>query len=285
METKWYCMCQLLPNRKKHIKYFPTEKAAMKMVGPLLRKYTDIDQYLVSLRHYSQAAADSLEAFLIYPELPEYETDLPTFDQIPGSLVIRMDELRWQDERAECPNLLVRRQTEDGEFSVDFCYYALHAPKKVSAVSITIGKQSFYSPNDYPLLVKDCLQEEPASQEQLVLRILHQYGVKMDRKSAGRHLQLLKNLGYPVQHCPEGYYREGTQQAPDLTVSYSASAYPLMVLLALDSTPKSQSQIAQLLRDTYGVTIERKAVGRHLANLQAMGYPIVKTNTGYATNR
>lgn len=62
---------------------------------------------------------------------------------------------------------------------------------------------------------------------------------------------------------------------------FGTSAYPLLVLRELNSTPKTHTQISNAVRQKYGCTMERKAVGRHIELLSAMGYPIKHYSQGY----
>ena len=45
-----------------------------------------------------------------------------------------------------------------------------------------------------------------ATQEQIACRIQDTWETVIDRKAIGRHLQLLQDMGFPVQKCAEGYY-------------------------------------------------------------------------------
>lgn len=64
-------------------------------------------------------------------------------------------------------------------------------------------------------------------------------------------------------------------------VDYGTSAYPLMILRVLDEHPKTQDAIIMEVFRMYGVKMERKAVGRHLKLLDALGFRISKSKEGY----
>ena len=89
------------------------------------------------------------------------------------------------------------------------------------------------------------------------------------------HLELLKALGYPVQHGVEGYCYSGEIRVPSADVKWTPSAYPLMVLEVLDVEPQTQNEIVQSVQEKYGIKMDRKAVGRHLELLKAIGFNLL----------
>lgn len=125
------------------------------------------------------------------------------------------------------------------------------------------------------------LREYPQTQAQIAGTIDEIWNTVIDRKAIGRHLQLLQDLGFPVQHRPEGYYRDGEPCAPKAGIQYRPSAYPLLILQVLDGTPKTKTAIMQAVQEQYGAKIDRKAVGRHLELLDAFEYNIQKCDDGY----
>lgn len=64
-------------------------------------------------------------------------------------------------------------------------------------------------------------------------------------------------------------------------IDYGTSAYPLMILRVLNSTPKSQEQIIRDVFERYDTKMDRKAVGRHLKLLQALGFTVEHNQEGY----
>jgi hypothetical protein len=88
-------------------------------------------------------------------------------------------------------------------------------------------------------------------------------------------------MGFPVQHGPDGYYYGGEACDPKSDIKYGPSAYPLMICEVLDGTPKTQTAIAQAVQEKYGTKIDRKAVGRHLELLGALGFRVRKGKDGY----
>lgn len=130
-------------------------------------------------------------------------------------------------------------------------------------------------------MVLFALREYPQTQEQIIRTILETWDTTIERKAVGRHLQLLQDLGFPVQHRPEGYLLDGEPCTPDTDICYGPSAYPLLILQVLDGTPKQQAQIIREIQAKYGSKIGRTALCRHLALLQTFGISIQKTKIGY----
>ena len=64
---------------------------------------------------------------------------------------------------------------------------------------------------------------------------------------------------------------------------WGTSAYPLMVLKVLEDSdkPLMQTEIICRICKKYNVTMERKAVGRHLDMLHELGYKIQKSRNGF----
>lgn len=65
------------------------------------------------------------------------------------------------------------------------------------------------------------------------------------------------------------------------TKKWGNSAYPIMVLRALEKVPKSQAQIIAFIESEYSVTIGRKAVGNHIQLLNDLGFEIQHNKKGY----
>ena len=68
-------------------------------------------------------------------------------------------------------------------------------------------------------------------------------------RTIGRHLQLLQELGYPVQHESEGYCCKGEPGTPKSGTKFTPSAYPLLILKVLDATPKTQTAMIKEIRN------------------------------------
>lgn len=189
--------------------------------------------------------------------------------------------------RGECPYLSAGYVYEGKEIEPYVISFNYENPRSVSrdrvnAVEIRITEHINYGTSAYPLMVLFALREEPATQNQIARRILEIWETVIDRKAIGRHLQLLQDLGLPVQHGPEGYYYDGDLGTPKSDVKFTPSAYPLLTLQVLDSIPKTQTAIIKEIQEKYGAKIDRKAVVRHLELLKALGVDLLqKGKNGY----
>lgn len=189
--------------------------------------------------------------------------------------------------RGECPYLsagYVYEGDENEPYVISFNYEnpISISRDRVNAVEIRIRKHINYGTSAYPVMILLALDQCAQTQEQIIHKISETWDTSIDRKAVGRHLQLLQNLGFPVQHGPDGYYYDGEKQAPKTGIKYSPSAYPLLILQVLNDTPKTQTAIIQAVQEKYGAKIDRKAVKRHLELLEALGYSITHDSTGYA---
>ena len=62
-----------------------------------------------------------------------------------------------------------------------------------------------------------------------------------------------------------------------------SSVYPILILDVLErsATPMNMQDIADAIRQKYGITIKRQTVSSHLAHLRELGYQIQKDANGY----
>ena len=77
-----------------------------------------------------------------------------------------------------------------------------------------------------------------------------------------------------TRHC----YGVQTEIWPTLC---GTSAYPLLIWKVLGEKPQTQDAIIRKIRHCYNITIERKAVGKHLTMLQALGFRVQHNDWGY----
>lgn len=294
MKTEWICSWQYIPGCEKHTASFPTLDAARQAMEKVLADAVDLSSYLQTLRKEAGedcgSSADFLEKFLSNLTMPETESELPDCYDIPDHCLFAFDScdgFRWSYMRGECPYLSVGHVYEGKEIEPYVISFNYENPRSVSrdrvnAVEIRITEHINYGSSAYPLMVLFALREEPATQNQIARRILEIWETVIDRKAIGRHLQLLQDLGLPVQHGPEGYYYDGDLGTPKSDVKFTPSAYPLLILQVLDSIPKTQTAIIKEIQEKYGAKIDRKAVVRHLELLKALGVDLLqKCKDGY----
>ena len=293
MKKEWICRWQLIPGGKERTETYPTQETAQKAMAKVLTDAVDLKEYIDALRNEDGedcgSSADFLEKFLSDLTIPDGEDDIPPHLEIPDHCLLEIspDEgFRWGYMSKECPLLVVSHvyYGSDGyPFIVDFGY---ENPKtmghgRINAVYIRIDEHVNFGHSAYPLMVLSSLREEPATQEQIIRRIRERWDTVIDRKAVGRHLQLLQNMGFPVKHGPDGYYRGGEPCEPKCGIKYSPSAYPLLILQVLDSTPKTQTAIIQEVQEKYGTKMDRKAVSRHLDLLKEFRSGIQKSKDGH----
>ena len=293
MKIEWICRWQYIPGHEKHVETYPALEAARQAMAKVLADGVDLRDYIQDLRKEEGEDCDSsaafLEKFLSDLTMPETESELPDRYDIPDHCQLEFDScdgFRWSYMRGECPYLSAGYVYEWKEIAPYVISFNYENPRSVSrdrvnAVEIRITKHINYGTSAYPLLVWWAVQKTPQTQNQIIRTISEVWDTVVDRKALGRHLQLLQDLGFPVQHGPDGYFYNGKPGTPRTDMKYSPSAYPLMILQELDHAPKTQTAIIRSIQETYGVKIDRKAVRRHLALLEALGVYIEKCKDGY----
>ena len=291
MKTEWICLVTLTPGRKKYAAAFPSQAEAHAAMAKVFADTIDLSKYIQALRKEDGedcgSSADFLGKFLSTLTMPD---DLPDCYDIPDHCLFEFDScdgFRWGYMRGECPYLSAGHVYEGKEiepFVVAFNYDnpKTVSPNRVNAIEIRITKHIHYGSSAYPLMVWHAIGNRPQTQGQIVQNIYETWGTVINRKAVGRHLQLLQDMGYPVRHCPDGYCYSTEPQEPKADIKLSSSAYALLVLKTLDHRPpKTIRQIIQAIQEKFGIKIDRKAVGRHLELLGAMGIHIEKCEDGY----
>ena len=286
MKEVWMCRWEVIPGNGEQTIQFPTLAAAKQAMREKIAESIDLTQYLSDLE--PQVAA-FLKNYLSDPQFPQSKSHIPEeyADPERGVLILDSGFIRWDHPYSAYPRMntnLVLDNTDDDTYSFDFWYERPRevSGKKVKALSISIFPYTDYGTSAYPLMVLLALRKTPQTQSMIAQEIRDSWDTDIDRKSVGRHLQLLQDLGYPVQHCAEGYYLDGEPGEPNAYIQFKPSAYPLMVLQVLNSTPKKQADIIREIEEKFGIKIGRKAVARHLELIQAMdACTMQKPNLGY----
>ena len=286
MKEVWMCQWEVTPGDGEHIEKFSSLTAAKKAMREKIAEHIDLEAYLADL---DPAAAGFLGRYLSDPTFPQSKSDVPEDYDEPehGELIIDPGFIRWDHPYDAFPRMngnLVLEDSEHEDYTFDFWYeYPEEAAgNDAKGLSIRIYSRTDYGTSAYPLMVLFALREEPATQDQIAHRIRETWDTIIDRKAIGRHLELLKTLGYPIQHGVEGYYYSGEILVPSADAKWTPSAYPLMVLEVLDVEPQTQNEIVQSVQEKYGIKMDRKAVGRHLELLKAIGFNLLqKCASGY----
>jgi hypothetical protein len=225
------------------------------------------------------SSADFLEKFLSDFKMPDTESELPDLYDIPDHCQfegISCDGFRWSYLHNECPYLSAGHVYEGKENEPYVISFNYENPKslrrdRINAVEIRIMKHIKYGTSAYPLMVMLTLDSLPKTQGQIIHDIHKTWDTLIDRKTIGRHLQLLQDFGLPVHHSLEGYYFQGTPGELKPGIKLSPNAYPLLIMKTLNGTPKTQAMIIWEINEKYGIKIDRKAVVRHLDLLKALG--------------
>lgn len=284
MKEVWMCRWETVPGDGEHLENFPTLAAAKKAMRQKISQCVNLEEYLGDL---DPAASQFLGRYLSDPEFPRSEEDVPEEYEEPerGELDLFASGITWKYPYDAYPVIetnLVLEESSDDQFRFNFWYqYPEEADGKgVTELTLRIDQVIEYGTSAYPLMVLRALQETPQTQEQIVRMILDMWDTVIDRKAVGRHLQLLQDLGFPVQKSKDGYYCGGEPCDPKAGVKYGTSAYPLMILQVLDRTPKTQAAIIQAVQGKYGTKIDRKAVSRHLKLLKELGFWVEQSQDG-----
>lgn len=285
MKEVWKCRWETIPGDGEHIENFPTLTAARQAMRQKIADHINLEEYLADLE--PQAAA-FLGSFLSDPQFPRSKADIPAEYEEPedGVLILDSGYIRWDYPYDAFPRMntnLVLDDADSDDYTFDFWYeYPEEATGNgAKGLSISISSHMDYGTSAYPLMVLFALREYPQTQEQIIRTISETWNTVIDRKAVGRHLQLLQDLGFPVQHSLQGYCYDGAHGTPRIDTKYSPSAYPLLILQVLDETHKTKAAIIRAVQETYGVKIDRKAVGRHLELLKALGFDLLQHDDGY----
>lgn len=285
MKDVFRCQWECIPGDGQHEQNYPTLAAAKLAMRQIIAQKIDLRAYIADL---DAPAGAFLQRYFSDPHFPAAASDVPGEYEEPedGELFLDPGFIVWKHPYNAYPKLettLVLEEPSDASFRFDFYYeYPMDATGSgVTELFIKINARKEYGTSAYPLMVLHALREYPQTQTQLSQMIFECWDTRIDRKAIGRHLQLLKNLGFSLGHCKEGYYLSGSTAAPNTQISYTPNAYPLLILQALDGTPKTQAAIIGQVEATYGVKIDRKAVSRHIGLLREFGTEIQKCPNGY----
>ena len=291
MRRFWICQWEVTPGNGVQTLQFPTLEEAKLAMRRKIVEHIDLSDYLDKL---PLEAAQFISKYLSDPNFPQTPEECPDVfedledleEDVYGEVIAHSGCIYLNYPCGLAPQLntnLVLEDDEDDEYRLDFWYDGLWKATHngISGMSVRIRRGIDYGTSAYPLLVLLALRKEPATQGELINRIAYHWDACIDRKAVGRHLKLLEDMGYPVQHNEKGYYYEGKETAPKPDMKYTPNTYPLMILDMLEEVPQTIDAIAQKIYEQYGVKIDRKAVSRHLELLQALDFKVERTKGGY----
>ena len=286
MKEVWKCQWETIPGDGEQVEVFPTLAAAKQAMRQKIAECIDLNEYLTDLE---PQVAKFLGSYLSNPQFPQRKDDVPEEydEQENGELILDPGFIRWDYPYDAFPRMNTNMVLDDADhedYTFDFWYeYPEEATGNgVKGLNINISSRIDYGTSAYPLMVLLALRKEPQTQSQIIHTIFEEWDTVIDRKAVGRHLQLLQDLGFPVQHGLEGYYCDGAPGAPKAYAHFTPCAYPLLIWQVLNKTPKTQTAIIQAVQEQYGTKIDRKAVVRHLELLKALGVDLLqKSKDGY----
>lgn len=293
MNKEYRCLWYTLPDRKQHATTYPTLEAAQAAMAAIIREAVKPQPFIDALRRKKdpdiRESAAFLEQFFEDLRFPEPDDGLSFHEEGIGSFRVDSDELYWCCPRGERPVMDACHKPELDQlpdaylpeaYIFSFVYENPGKTRRCHGVQAEIWP-TLRGTSANPLLIWKMLSDKPQNIDTIIRKITHYYGLRIERKAVGKHLTALRQLGFPVQHTAKGYFRSGTFQDPEPGIQFSSGAYPLMIWLVLDDTPKTQAEIIRAVQAKYGEKIDRKAVKRHLDLLEALQFPMEHGQNGY----
>ena len=291
MKDIWICQWEVTPGSGVQTLRFPTLEEAKLAMRQKITEHIDLSDCLDNI---PPEAVQFINKYLSDPHFPQTWEECPDVledledleEDLDGEVIANAACIYLISPYGLAPHLdtnLVLCDNEDDEYHLKFWYDGLWKATHngISGMEVQIRRGVDYGTSAYPLLVLLALREEPVTRRELINRIADCWDTYLDRKAVARHLQLLMNMGYPVQ-CDKGEYcYKGECTSPKADMKFTPNTYPLMVLEVLNDTPKTIDAIVQEIYNQYGVKIDRKAVRRHLALLQALGFKVERAKGGY----
>ena len=127
----------------------------------------------------------------------------------------------------------------------------------------------------YPVLVLRALELGLRNYDEIRECILGKYKKHISTKTIYRHIKLIKSLGFKiVDESPFVIWPSDKKPIAADDQKFGHAAYPLMILVVLQSECIFYEQIIERINFIYNTKIERKAIGRNLDILGAIGYRI-----------
>lgn len=288
MKKEYQCTWWTIPDCKVHIATYPTLETAQVAMATIVRDVMKPQKYIDKLRREKDPDALDTASFM-----EKFFTDL----RMPAS----------GEAPVFCGQYLGECHSDDTEFLLEYCwgeYLVINARHQWGYDELPeayITSVTYENPNKttryygvqteivptfsgtsvYPLLIWEMLGITPQTRDAIIKSVRKKYNVEMEKKAVGRHLKMLQNMGFPVQHNVDGYCCGGKFRDPVPGVKLGASAYPMMISQVLDETPKTQTAIKQAVFEKYGKKMDRKAVSRNLTLLEELEYNIQKCKDGY----
>ena len=127
----------------------------------------------------------------------------------------------------------------------------------------------------YPVLVLRALESGLRNYDEIQEYILEKYKKHISTKTVYRHIKLIKSLGFKIiNESPYVIWPSDKNIIASDGEKFGHAAYPLMILVVLQSECKFYERIIERINFIYNVKIERKAIARNLDIIGAIGYKI-----------
>ena len=129
--------------------------------------------------------------------------------------------------------------------------------------------------NAYPVLVLRALENGLRNYDEIRKHIAREYREYISTKTIYRHIKLIKSLGFEISDNPPCVTWPNDQKyIVEVDEKFGHAAYPLMILVVLQSECTYYEEIIERINLIYKTKIERKAVGRNMRLLGKIGYRI-----------
>lgn len=270
-------------------------------------------------KDYCNAIGNFFERYFADPNFPRSEKDIPStnINNTELCIWITSDEFGIQDEITNLKiqtNLIFPEETKENYFE----YYSLE-PEDLGDLSKFLKDTTFIFDDDAPqymfqfecerwgepflhgkarvnsAYIKFCKILQPELLD--VVSALKNSGRPMSLqgiasttmaniRTLSHWIEALKDLGV-IRNAGNGSYElvdavgGSFHIAP--TKKPGTSVYPILILDVLErsATPMNMQDIADAIRQKYGIAIKRQTVSSHLAHLRELGYQIQKDANGY----
>ena len=285
MKRVWVCQWEIARGKGPQAEEYDSFSEAVQAMRKKITEHIDLEEYIADL---DSNEGDYLRNYLSDPSFPYSEKDVPEDFELPdhGDLALYSTWIRWKypfDAYPELNTNLVLNPNGDETCFFDFHYnYPEEATGHgVEGLNIKIIPCMDFGTSAYPVMVLLMLKDVPQTQDQLAKRILRELGTRIERKAIGKHLKLLKSLGYPVKHNADGFYLQGDCCNPEPDAKFTSTAYPLLVLQVLSEEPQTQTALLEAIQARFGVKMGRRALAGHLELLKALAFRVEKGKGGY----
>ena len=132
-----------------------------------------------------------------------------------------------------------------------------------------------FTQNAYPVIVLKALEAGYTKYDEIQSYIKSQYSTSISTKTIYRHIKLIISLGFKIiDKSPYVIWPDGKKQLVTNDEKFGHAAYPLMILVALQSECKFYDGIIERIYFMYRTKIERKAIGRNMKLLGELRYRI-----------